>query len=96
MLYEPLQALLTQCSQKPPDVLVLLVPFVDANHSQVQDGTLAATFEDVFQSQVWCSRSKFVQYDECRSCAFASVSLDLLNDHQTRSTCAGTCVRICG
>ena len=96
MLYEPLQALLTQCSQKCPDVLVLLGPFVDANHSQVQDGTLAVTFEDVFQSQVWCSRSKFVQCDECCSCAFASVSLDFLNDNQMGITCAGTCVRICG
>lgn len=51
-LYEPLQALLDHCRQRPPDVLVLLGPFVDANHPQVQDGTLAQTFEDTFRSQV--------------------------------------------
>lgn len=50
--YEPLQALLDQCRQNAPDVLVLLGPFVDVNHPQVQDGTLPETFADLFRSQV--------------------------------------------
>lgn len=51
-LYEPLQALLDHCRQQPPDVLILLGPFIDAQHPQVQDGTLAETFENTFKSQV--------------------------------------------
>ncbi|KAA6421903.1 MAG: DNA polymerase alpha subunit B [Trebouxia sp. A1-2] len=51
--YEPLQALLTHCTtQPPPDVLVLMGPFVDANHPLVQAGMLEESYEDVFASQV--------------------------------------------
>ena len=51
-VYDPLQALLDQCTQQPPDVLVLLGPFVDVNHPQIQAGTLDSTYEDLFRTQV--------------------------------------------
>ena len=51
-LYEPLEALLDQCRQNTPDVLVLLGPFVDVNHPQIQDGTLPESFVSFFRSQV--------------------------------------------
>lgn len=52
--YEPLQALLTHCTTyPPPDVLVLMGPFVDVDHTLVQSGMLEESYEDVFASQVW-------------------------------------------
>ena len=51
-LYEPLQALLEQCKEQLPDVLVLLGPFVDAEHPLVQAGMLEDSFQDVFAAQV--------------------------------------------
>ena len=52
MLYEPLQAVLNHCSEQPPDVLLLLGPFVDAEHPLVQAGTLQDSFDDIFVTQV--------------------------------------------
>ncbi len=51
--YEPLQALLGHCKEQgPPDVLVLLGPFVDAEHPLVQAGSLEESFGDAFAAQV--------------------------------------------
>ena len=50
--YEPLQALLEHCSQQPPDVLVLLGAFVDADHPHIQAGTLQESYADLFAAQV--------------------------------------------
>ncbi|DBB04040.1 TPA: DNA polymerase alpha subunit B [Trebouxia sp. C0004] len=50
--YEPLQALLTHCMTQPPDVLVLMGPFVNADHPLVQAGMLEESYEDIFVSQV--------------------------------------------
>ena len=51
-LYEPLQAVLDHCSENSPHVLLLLGPFVDAEHPFVQAGTLQDSFDDVFATQV--------------------------------------------
>ena len=50
--YEPLQAVLDHCSERPPQVLVLLGPFVDAQHPAVQAGMLQDSFDDIFAGQV--------------------------------------------
>ena len=50
--YAPLAALLAVCRQRRPDVLVLLGPFVDAEHPLLAQGTVDLTFEDIFESQV--------------------------------------------
>lgn len=50
--YEPLQAVLDHCNERPPQVLVLLGPFVDAQHPAVQAGTLHDTFDEIFAAQV--------------------------------------------
>ena len=52
VLYEPLQAVLDYCSERPPHVLLLLGPFVDAEHPLVQAGTLQDSFDDTFATQV--------------------------------------------
>ena len=50
--YAPLAALLAVCRQRRPDVLMLLGPFVDAEHPLLAKGTVDLTFEDIFESQV--------------------------------------------
>ena len=50
--YAPLAALLAVCRQRRPDVLVVLGPFVDAEHPLLTQGTVDLTFEDIFESQV--------------------------------------------
>lgn len=50
--YAPLAALLAVCRQRKPDVLVLLGPFVDAEHPLLALGNVDLTFEDIFEFQV--------------------------------------------
>ena len=50
--YAPLAALLAVCRQRRPDALVLLGPFVDAEHPLLGQGAVDLTFEDIFESQV--------------------------------------------
>lgn len=50
--YEPLAALLTVCRKRRPGVLLLLGPFVDAEHPLLAEGTVDLTFENIFESQV--------------------------------------------
>ena len=52
--YEPLAALLEYCGQRRPDVLLLLGPFVDAEHPAVRGGLLDETFDELFESRVRC------------------------------------------
>lgn len=51
-LYEPLQAVLDHCSERPPHVLLLLGPFVDVEHPSIQAGTIQDSFDDIFATQV--------------------------------------------
>ena len=50
--YEILDGLLQQCAQADAQALVLIGPFVDTEHPQVRTGSLDATFEQVFATQV--------------------------------------------
>lgn len=46
--YEPLNDIILYCKQHKPDVLIMLGPFLDAEHKCVQDGSMQKTFEDFF------------------------------------------------
>ncbi len=52
--YVPLAALLDYCAAQapPPDVLLLLGPFVDAEHPLVKGGLLDESFEELYASRV--------------------------------------------
>ncbi|XP_066574868.1 DNA polymerase alpha subunit B [Amia ocellicauda] len=52
--YEPLLDLIETINRDRPDVCVLLGPFLDSRHEQVEKGQLTATFEEVFRK---CVRS---------------------------------------
>ena len=52
--YQPLQSLLELCKQNRPDILLLLGPFVDAEHSQIQHGLIDQAFQDLFEEKVSC------------------------------------------
>lgn len=54
--YQPLDDLLEQCAQNKPDLLLLLGPFVDADHELVKGGAATSTFERIFQEQVGCAQ----------------------------------------
>lgn len=59
MTYEPLTALLDYCKTHKPDALILVGPFVDADHPAMQDGLLDETFEDLFESRVMWPLQEF-------------------------------------
>ena len=54
MDYQPLQDIVQVCEAQKPDLVLLLGPFVAADHTLVQNGSLDQSFEDVFQEQVRC------------------------------------------
>lgn len=46
--YGPLQDIVLYCKQHKPDVLIMLGPFLDADHKCVYDGSMRKTFDDFF------------------------------------------------
>ncbi|XP_010531637.1 PREDICTED: DNA polymerase alpha subunit B isoform X2 [Tarenaya hassleriana] len=62
LLFEPLNELLAYARRKSPQLLVLLGPFVDSDHPEIKKGTVDATFDEVFQTEVL---SKLQDYAEC-------------------------------
>ena len=52
LTYAPLRELLGTCQQLQPNVLVLLGPFVDAEHPLIVSGSCEEPFEALFASQV--------------------------------------------
>ena len=69
VLYEPLQAVLDHCNERPPHVLLLLGPFVDAEHPLLQAGTIQDSFNDVFATQVYDLLSTCVHALQLCACA---------------------------
>ena len=59
LAYEPLDALLKYCAAHRPDVLLLLGPFVDAEHALVRGGLEDETFEEMFESRVAAPLAEF-------------------------------------
>ena len=74
VLFEPLQALLEHCTACPPHVLLLLGPFLDAEHPLVQAGTLQDSFQHIFTRQVHSFDCPFAvtRYLQCRLCFLVS------------------------
>ncbi|XP_010415340.1 PREDICTED: DNA polymerase alpha subunit B-like [Camelina sativa] len=52
LLFEPLNELLAYARRKSPQLLVLLGPFVDSEHPEIKNGTVDATFNEIFQVEV--------------------------------------------
>lgn len=50
LTYEPLNDLIAYCKIHKPDILILLGPFVDADHPLVEDVSMKLTFEAQFES----------------------------------------------
>lgn len=50
--FAPLAELLSTCCASPPDVLLLMGPFVDVEHGLISNGSLDVTFEELFETQV--------------------------------------------
>lgn len=51
--YDPLfNELIVYCKQNKPDVLILLGPFVDADHPLIQDGFIQMSMETLFENSI--------------------------------------------
>lgn len=50
LTYEPLKELMAYCKQHKPDVLILLGPFLDADHPFVLNGLIKSSFETYFDT----------------------------------------------
>lgn len=50
--YDPLNELIVYCKLNQPDVLILLGPFLDADHPLVQDGTMKLSLESFFDHNI--------------------------------------------
>lgn len=50
LAYEPLNELIAYCKQHKPDVLILLGPFLDADHSLVQNCSIRSSFQAYFDN----------------------------------------------
>lgn len=48
--YEPLNELMAYCKQHKPDVLILLGPFLDADHALILNGSIKSSFEEYFDT----------------------------------------------
>jgi DNA polymerase alpha subunit B len=63
LLFEPLNELLAYAKRKPPQLLVLLGPFVDSEHPEIKKGAVDATFNEIFQVEVLRKVLKIGQID---------------------------------
>lgn len=50
--YDPLNDLIAYCKQHKPDVLILLGPFVEADHQLVQDFSMKISYETFFENRI--------------------------------------------
>lgn len=50
--YEPLNDLMAYCQQHKPDVLILLGPFLDADHPAVLNGWMKSSYEEYFEYKI--------------------------------------------
>ncbi|CAH2065947.1 unnamed protein product [Thlaspi arvense] len=62
LLFEPLNELLAYAKRKPPQLLVLLGPFVDSEHPEIKKGTVDATFDEIFQVEVLRKLQDYVEF----------------------------------
>ncbi|CAH8382709.1 unnamed protein product [Eruca vesicaria subsp. sativa] len=62
LLFEPLNELLAHAKRKPPQLLVLLGPFVDSEHPEIEKGAVDATFSEIFQVEVIRRVQEYVEF----------------------------------
>ncbi|CAN8243808.1 unnamed protein product [Cochlearia groenlandica] len=62
LLFEPLNELLAYAKRKPPQLLVLLGPFVDSEHPEIKKGTVDATFSEIFQMEVLRKLQDYIEF----------------------------------
>ncbi|KAL3501055.1 hypothetical protein ACH5RR_035504 [Cinchona calisaya] len=61
-LFEPLVELLGYARRKQPQLLILLGPFIDADHPEIKKGTVNRTFEDMFHFEILGRLKDYVEY----------------------------------
>uniref|UniRef100_A0A1J3JR56 DNA polymerase alpha subunit B n=1 Tax=Noccaea caerulescens TaxID=107243 RepID=A0A1J3JR56_NOCCA len=62
LMFEPLNELLAYVKRKPPQLLVLLGPFVDSEHPEIKKGAVDATFDEIFQIEVIRKLQDYVEF----------------------------------
>lgn len=62
LLFEPLAELLGYARRKQPQLLILLGPFIDADHPEIKKGTIDRTFDDMFCVEIL---GRLQDYVEC-------------------------------
>ncbi|XP_071928815.1 uncharacterized protein [Coffea arabica] len=62
LLFEPLAELLGYARRKQPQLLILLGPFIDADHPEIKKGTIDRTFDDMFCVEILGRLQDYVEY----------------------------------
>lgn len=62
LLFEPLVELLGYARRKYPQLLILLGPFIDADHPEIKKGTIDRTFDDMFRVEILGRLQDYVEY----------------------------------
>lgn len=62
LLFEPLKELLAYATRKPPQLLILLGPFVDSEHPEIQKATCDRSFDEVFYQEIIRRLRDHVEY----------------------------------
>lgn len=60
--FEPLTELLAYATRNPPQLLILLGPFVDVEHPQIKKGGVDLTFDEIFRLEVLKKLHDFAEY----------------------------------
>ncbi|SCV70905.1 BQ2448_3667 [Microbotryum intermedium] len=79
--YEPLSALLDLAQAERPDVLVLLGPFVDAEHPKIRSGDIDMMPDELFRSQISTKLTKLLQAAPRTAIILVPNQRDLVNHH---------------
>ncbi|KAI8643515.1 DNA polymerase alpha/epsilon subunit B-domain-containing protein [Parasitella parasitica] len=59
--YQPLEDLLNKCAQDQPNVILLMGPFVSANHPKVISGKIESLPEEIFHKQIVRKLEQFLE-----------------------------------
>ncbi|KAJ7945513.1 DNA polymerase alpha subunit B [Quillaja saponaria] len=62
LLFEPLVELLAYAKRKPPQLLILLGPFVDSEHPEIKKGTIDRSFDEIFHLEILRRLQDYVEY----------------------------------
>ncbi|KAJ8758864.1 hypothetical protein K2173_002643 [Erythroxylum novogranatense] len=62
LLFEPLTELLAYANRKPPQVIILLGPFIDSEHPEIKKGTVDKSFDEIFYSEILNKLQDYVEY----------------------------------